>query len=104
MVVTLLTGIDQFLNDSGVGSLRHRRVWKTITVGPFKDSEARQIFALLPDIPRAVTERLFSEIRRRSELRPRRLQCLADQFWHAHQRGETEAHLAALVSRPDSYE
>jgi hypothetical protein len=93
----------QYLRDRGLGNDKYRRPWRTLSVLPFKELQAKRLLSLLPAQPGAVAEWLFAEVERRSGLKPRPLQCLADRLWHAHRDKENDERLAAIVRDPDSY-
>ena len=104
VVATLPMRINDLLRERGIAHPQLHQAWQTVVVEPFNDAQARRLFTLLPDAPRAVTEHRFNEIQQRTGLKPRPLQCLADRLWQAHREGADAARLAALVSRADSYE
>jgi hypothetical protein len=103
VVATLPMRIDQYLCDRGLANPRYSRPWRTLSVPPFIRPQAKCLLSLLPAEPRAVAERLFAEVERRSGLKPRPLQCLADRLWHAHQDKENDACFSAIVRDPESY-
>jgi len=70
-VGTLPVPIDQYLRDHGVGNQKYHRPWRTLSVPPFKESQAKRLFSLLPAESRTVTEQLFAEVKRYSALKPR---------------------------------
>ncbi len=103
VVVTLITGFDVILNECGVNRGEHLRLWKTITMKWFNEAEAKRLLALLPESVWVVADGLFDEIQRHSELKPRKLQFVADRLWHAYRDGAEEVKLAAIISNVDSY-
>src|SRR4029077_5908247 len=103
VVATLPVRIDQYLRDRGLGNDKYRRPWRTLSVLPFKELQAKRLLSLLPGQPHAVAEWLFAEVERRSRLKPRPLQAWAERLWQAHRDEENDAGLAAIVRDPDSY-
>jgi hypothetical protein len=103
LVATLPVRIDQYLRDHGLANQKYHRPWRTLSVLPFKESQAKHLFSLLPAESHTLTEQLFAEVEQHSALKPRPLQCLADRLWHAHREREGETHLAAIIRDPDSY-
>jgi SEFIR domain-containing protein len=103
VVATLPVRIDQYLRDRGLGNPRYHRPWHAVSVRPFNEPQAKRLLSILPAESCAVAERLFTEVERRSALKPRPLQCLADRLWHAHRHKADDVRRAAIVRDSDSY-